>query len=1358
MKRERKLNMELKNLISRYLAFSIFTIGFVFTDSSREKVIRDNNGMILDGQIEQTVSQPTFMDNFRDGEHPAQNNNITSFNTTNNNAEYVDIISLSRDGGTTYQFTNCGQSGRYGPSQSQANSAYSGTNLEGTVTVASGIQTWTVPSTGIYRIEAIGAAGGTQLYSSDYHGGEGASMSGDFSLTQGDILKIIVGQKGENTRATNQDNAAPGGGGGSFIWISGTNNLLIAAGGGGGGGRNNSTRIHANITTSGDGGNQLSNGGTNGNGGRSNHGGWSYWAGGGAGWLTNGTAGNNSTNYNASTVGYGSAGGGLRPLQGGTGGIRYNDGHDEGGDGGFGGGGGGGSDNMGAGGGGGYSGGGGDRGSYGNQAGGGAGSYNSGNNQINSENVSTGNGWVNIISSSAPSNTAPTVTAQSVTGNEDTAQTIVLAGNDIDGDALTYTLATNPTNGTATLNGANVSYTPNANYHGNDSFTFKVSDGELTSESATVNITIIPVNDAPIATAQSASSNEDLAKTITLAGSDVEGNALTYVLASSPQYGTASLNSGSAPVTHSTSNFLDPSGINVQLSLSSTRWEGSSAWMNNGIYVGPHVAVQPTGLSTPDGDNYFIRNNYGQSSSKYAVTKANNNIIRSSDRGDIVFTIDWAANTTLGARFVAIVDGTWYASGQFGMADDDHGGMNQSQVTDWEVDVSVNVDSDNWYVSLAGAPNGYDWRDGVQWNANPVSGGGLPAGDITQYGIAWLHTGNGDYGAVDNFRVINNGGGTGAEVTYTPNANYHGTDSFTFTASDGELTSEPATVNITIAPVNDPPTITSQHVIEINQGVNYSYTIQTHDIDGDVVTVSSTSPSWLTINNNTLSGVPGSDDVGLHDVTLTANDGNGGTSTQTFSITANATKITISGETGFRMISSPVSGKIYGDLLEELYTQGMPGSDNPDADPNIWTWNDNSWQVVPNLDTTTYYAGTGILVYAFADANFDGIEDDFPLDLSIDSAQVSNDIDIPIATGEWKLVGNPYGVAMDIPNMTERNKNEHNVRPAIHVYDAQEKKYKAHNGTIGEGILATGRLAPFRAFWVHSPPQSRFRFKRSDRRRFGSGNGRTTADSTGSALIVFNTADRSSSAHMSFNLYGEVERDAADALRLMSHSRDNHLISMFYMNDEALAINNLPYDFNADIALDLDVMMLAGTDEGFETIPEDITVSWNFSELPPGISMMLMDNITHEVINMHENNSYSLILEPKGGFVNNINMISAYPSVGESRFTIFMSSATAGQDSEEPELQVETFSLKPAYPNPFNPSTTIRYSIPETGSILIKVYDLSGREVSTLVDRVMPPGYHSLSWNPDYRSSAGIYIIQLISGKEVLNQKVTYLK
>ena len=125
-----------------------------------------------------------------------------------------------------------------------------------------------------------------------------------------------------------------------------------------------------------------------GSGGRKNFGGQSWHAGGGAGWLSDGTAGRNETNYNflrQDQYPQSAAGdGGRTPLNGGEGGARWDDSEapmaamykgDEGGDGGFGGGGGGGSDNMGAGGGGGYSGGGGARGWTNNYAGGGGGSY-----------------------------------------------------------------------------------------------------------------------------------------------------------------------------------------------------------------------------------------------------------------------------------------------------------------------------------------------------------------------------------------------------------------------------------------------------------------------------------------------------------------------------------------------------------------------------------------------------------------------------------------------------------------------------------------------------------------------------------------------------------------------------------------------------------------------------------------------------------------------------------------------------------------------------------------------------------------------------------------------------------------------
>ena len=84
----------------------------------------------------------------------------------------------------------------------------------------------------------------------------------------------------------------------------------------------------------------------------------------------------------------------------------------------------------------------------------------------------------------------PTASNQSVTTTEDTLINITLVGTDIDGDMLTYSIVDNSTNGTVSLDGNKVNYTPNENYNGEDSFTFKVNDGTEDSNTAIVNITI----------------------------------------------------------------------------------------------------------------------------------------------------------------------------------------------------------------------------------------------------------------------------------------------------------------------------------------------------------------------------------------------------------------------------------------------------------------------------------------------------------------------------------------------------------------------------------------------------------------------------------------------------------------------------------------------------------------------------------------------------------------------------------------------------------------------------------------------------------------------------------------------------
>ena len=101
---------------------------------------------------------------------------------------------------------------------------------------------------------------------------------------------------------------------------------------------------------------------------------------------------------------------------------------------------------------------------------------------------------------SVNANTAPQATAQPVTTAEDTAVAITLAGTDADGNTLTYAVVTSPAHGSLSGSAPNLTYTPAANYHGSDSFTFKVNDGTEDSATVTVSITVTPAALTPIET------------------------------------------------------------------------------------------------------------------------------------------------------------------------------------------------------------------------------------------------------------------------------------------------------------------------------------------------------------------------------------------------------------------------------------------------------------------------------------------------------------------------------------------------------------------------------------------------------------------------------------------------------------------------------------------------------------------------------------------------------------------------------------------------------------------------------------------------------------------------------------------
>ncbi len=141
-------------------------------------------------------------------------------------------------------------------------------------------------------------------------------------------------------------------------------------------------------------------------------------------------------------------------------------------------------------------------------------------------------------------NDAPTVANMSVSTDEDYSVSITLSGSDQDPNSLSYTIVSTPEHGSITSFSANsgiLTYSPQSNYSGKDSFTYRVNDGLLDSNTGTVTITIASTNDPPSAVSRSVSTNENTTVSFTLSGSDSDGDSITFGIVSSPSNGVLTL-------------------------------------------------------------------------------------------------------------------------------------------------------------------------------------------------------------------------------------------------------------------------------------------------------------------------------------------------------------------------------------------------------------------------------------------------------------------------------------------------------------------------------------------------------------------------------------------------------------------------------------------------------------------------------------------------------------------------------------------------------------------------------------------------------------------------------------------------
>ena len=182
-----------------------------------------------------------------------------------------------------------------------------------------------------------------------------------------------------------------------------------------------------------------------------------------------------------------------------------------------------------------------------------------------------------------PVNYPPRAVDDAAKTPEDTPVTISVLGNDSDpnGNTLTVVEVSAPTHGTAVVDTGAVVYTPEPDFHGTDRFTYVVGDGSGLTARAAVTVTVLPVNDPPLAVDDAAETTEDTPVTIAVLGndSDVEGDALTVVEVSAPTHGTAVADTGAVVYTpepdfHGTDRFTyvvgDGSGLTARAAVDVT--------------------------------------------------------------------------------------------------------------------------------------------------------------------------------------------------------------------------------------------------------------------------------------------------------------------------------------------------------------------------------------------------------------------------------------------------------------------------------------------------------------------------------------------------------------------------------------------------------------------------------------------------------------------------------------------------------------------------------------------------------------------------------------------------------------------
>jgi len=447
----------------------------------------------------------------------------------------------------------------------------------------------------------------------------------------------------------------------------------------------------------------------------------------------------------------------------------------------------------------------------------------------------------------------PVAKPGNTTTQEDEPVSITLMASDPDREFLTYNILKCPSYGNLSGKAPKMTYTPASNYNGPDSFTFSIKEGKAGKNEATISVTVLAANDAPIAYHRSETIKLNNSLITTLTGSDVDKDTLTFIISKEPEHGLltfdSNFNTNGKLIYKPEPHFEGTDTFTFK--LNDGKLDSSPATVTINVCPNLLPAAESRSVTTPEDTSIKI----GLKGSDPDLDPLSYIIVSETSDGSLNGT---APNLS------------YTPNSNFNGSDSFSFKVNDGIVDSIPATVSITVSSVN--------------DPPVAKDDAAVTAEDTPAVKIDVLANDTDIDNEGRHLYLDTFSVSNVTQGKNGSVVinddntlrYSPNANFYGSDEFIYTVRDNKGGTDTAKVNVTVNTANDAPVIISTAVTTANIGILYTYDVNASDPDlNDTLTYSLTTKlADMTIDSATglIQWKP--DQVGENEVIVKVADSN----------------------------------------------------------------------------------------------------------------------------------------------------------------------------------------------------------------------------------------------------------------------------------------------------------------------------------------------------------------------------------------------------------------------------------------------------------------------------------------------------